>query len=184
MPKRWNWRRNLHFSLPKMCSLVSPLWNGAEFTLSVAKALHSSKQFAFFVKFALFAIVLPLSNGVTGDRSTEKKTIEFLAAPSFSSKKWIKLIPKTIGNRKKRLCARLRSGDKHPLRKSADRKAQIRKAFVPLTGLICAFRSADFLRGCLSPERNLTHNLFFLFPIVFGIIHTFRSDLSEKDWRS
>ena len=41
--------------------------------------------------------------------------------------------------------------------------------------LICAFRSADFLRWCLSPERNLTHNLFFLFPIVFGInlIHFF-----------
>ena len=99
-----------------------------------------------------------------------RKTIEFPAAPFFfSSKKWIKLIPKTIGNRKKRLCVRLRSGDKHHLRKSAGWKAQIRKAFVPLTGLICAFRSADFLRWCLSPERNLTHNLFFLFPIVFGI---------------
>ena len=36
--------------------------------------------------------------------------------------------------------------DKRNLRKSADRKAQIREAFVPLTGLICAFRSADFLR--------------------------------------
>ena len=35
--------------------------------------------------------------------------------------------------------------------------------------LICALRSVDFLRWCLSPERNLTHNLF-LFPIVFGII--------------
>ena len=99
-----------------------------------------------------------------------KQTIEFPAAPSFfSSKKWIKLIPKIIGNRKKRLCARLHSGDKHHLRTSADRKAQIRKAFVPLTGLIRAFRSADFLRWCLSPECNLTHNLFFLFPIIFGI---------------
>ena len=97
-------------------------------------------------------------------------TIEFPAAPSFfSSKQWIKLIPKTIGNRKKRLCVRLRSGNKRHLRKSADRKAQIRKAFVPLTGLIRAFRSADFLRWCLSHERKLTHNLFFLFPIVFGI---------------
>ena len=55
------------------------------------------------------------------------------------------------------------SGDKHHLRKSADRKAQIRKAVFPLTGLICAFRSADFLRWCLSPERNLMHNLFFYF---------------------
>ena len=70
---------------------------------------------------------------------------------------------------------RLRSGDKHHLRKSSDRKAQIRKAFVPLTGLICAFRSEDFLMWCLSPERNLTHNLFFQFPIVFGIN-------SQNDW--
>ena len=58
--------------------------------------------------------------------------------------------------------------DKHHLRKSADRKEQIRKAFVWLNGLNCAFRSADFLRWCLSSERNLTHNLF-LFPIVFGV---------------
>ena len=35
--------------------------------------------------------------------------------------------------------------------------------------LICAFRSADFPRWCLSPERNLTHNLIFLFQTVFGI---------------
>ena len=34
------------------------------------------------------------------------------------------------------VCVRLRSGDKHHPRKSADRKAQIRKACVPLTGLI------------------------------------------------
>ena len=41
--------------------------------------------------------------------------------------------------------------------------------------LICAFRSADFLRWCLSPERNLTHNLFFYFQSFFGInlIHFF-----------
>ena len=69
---------------------------------------------------------------------------------------------------------RLRSEDKHHLGKSADRKAQIKKAFVPLTGLICAFRSADFLRWCLSSERNLMQSLF-LFPIVSGItlIHFF-----------
>ena len=58
---------------------------------------------------------------------------------------------------------RLGLGNKHYLRRSADRKAQIRKAFVPLTELICAFRSADFLRWCLFPKRNLTHNLFFYF---------------------
>ena len=53
----------LHFFLPKICTLVSPLLKGAEFTISVAKMLRSWKQFAFFV--------LLLSNGVTGDQSTE-----------------------------------------------------------------------------------------------------------------
>ena len=37
-------------------------------------------------------------------------------------------------------------GDKPYMRKSTDRKAQISKAFVQLSGLICALRSADFLR--------------------------------------
>ena len=98
----------------------------------------------------------------------------------FKTKILIQLIgniinTKTIGNRKKRLCVRLRSGEKHHLRKSSDRKAQINPASGMNAYLICAFRSEDFLRWCLSPKRNLTHNLFFLFPIVFGInlIHFF-----------
>ena len=175
-----------------------------------------------------------------------KQTIEFPAAPSFSSIKWIKLMLKTIGNRKKRLCVRLCSKDKHHLRKSADRKAQIspyevkcmvrdghnsasvvRSApwlhfliwkkrlptwsslhwgyIVPPAGVsstylaynghpkptrldLCPFRKysitsyagernerlpdlcLSICRSCLSSECNLTHNLFFLFPIVFSII--------------
>ena len=62
---------------------------------------------------------------------------------------------------------RLRSEDKHHLRKFADRKAQISPVSGKNASLICAFQSADFLRWCLSSARNLTHNLFFLFPIVF-----------------
>ena len=86
-----------------------------------------------------------------------------------------KLIPKTIGNRKKRLCVRLRSRDKHHLRKSADRKGQISPVSGTNAFLICAFRSTDFLWWCLFPDCNLTHNLFFLFPLVSGInlIHFF-----------
>ena len=61
---------------------------------------------------------------------------------------------------------RLRSEDKHHLRKSADRKAQSNPVSGTNAFLICAFRSADFLTWCLSSERNLTHNLF----IVFGIM--------------
>ena len=60
-------------------------------------------------------------------------------------------------------------GDKHHLRKSADRKAQIRKAFVPLTGLICAFRSADFLEVVFIPRAQPHAQSLFLFPIDFGI---------------
>ena len=61
-----------------------------------------------------------------------------------------------------------RSGDKHHPRKSADRKAQIRKAFVLLTGLICAFRSADFSFGVYPRAQPHAQSLFLL-PIVFGI---------------
>ena len=50
-------------------------------------------------------------------------------------------------------------GDKPYLRKSTDRKAQIRKAFVQFSGLICALRSVDFLR--YSPFHG-TFNTEFL----------------------
>ena len=93
-----------------------------------------------------------------------KQTIEFPAAPSFvSSKKWIKLIPKNIGNRKRDCAWGCAREDQHHLRKSSDRKAQIRNAFVPLTVLICAFRSENFLRWCLFPEHNRAHSSFFYF---------------------
>ena len=61
-------------------------------------------------------------------------------------------------------------GDKPHLKKSTDRKAQIRKAFVQFSGLICALRSVDFLRygKVYHPEPPHAQSLF-LFPIVFGI---------------
>ena len=96
--------KNLHLSIgEEFCSFpyqkmhisFSPLeWRwGAPSPLP--KWLQSSKQFAFFVKFAL-------SNGKYQEIEAAKQTIKFPAAPSFfSSKKWIKLIPKAIGNRKR-----------------------------------------------------------------------------------
>ena len=48
-----------------------------------------------------------------------------------------------------------------PHAQSADRKAQISSVSGTNAFLICAFRSADFLRWCSFPNRNLTHNLFF-----------------------
>ena len=84
------------FPCQKICTSVSPLLNGAEFTLSVAKNV------------ALFETVRILRTVKWRDRQgieAAKQTIEFPAAPFFflveKPKKWIKLIPKTIGNRKK-----------------------------------------------------------------------------------
>ena len=71
--------------------------------------------------------------------------IKYKAGPSFPLKKGIKLTPKTIGKEKK-IVSEVDSDEKHNLRNSADRKAQISKMFVSLTRLICALRSADFLR--------------------------------------
>ena len=160
----------MHFSLPKMCTLVLatcfalflakqfapqflPSWMALSSHFPLPNTLHFSKRFAFFA----------LSNGVIdrGSKQQSKQSNFRLHRSSFSpkkSKKWIKLIPKTIGNRK-RDCA---WGCAWGINTTWDRKAQIREAFVPLTGLICAFRSAGFriLRWCLFPKRNLTHNLF------------------------
>ena len=84
------------FPCQKICTSVSPLLNSAEFTLSVAKNV------ALFETVRIFA----LSNGVTdrGSKQQSKRSSFRLHRSSFSSKKskkWIKLIPKTIGNRKR-----------------------------------------------------------------------------------
>ena len=129
---------------------------------------------AFYTNFAteFFHTVFTRRSVLKGTLRRNQKVI-FVKSP-ISSPMVMWLIPKLLEMEKKRLCARAwgcaREINTRGLRKSADRKAQIRKAFVPLTGLNGAFRSADFLRWCLSPERDLTHNLFFLFPIVFGIL--------------
>ena len=69
---------------------------------------------------------------------------------------------------------RLRSEDKHHLRKSADRKAQIRKGFVPLTGLICAFDLQIFSGGVYPPSAT-SRTISFSISNSFGInlIHFF-----------
>ena len=109
-----NWRRAYTFPSQKFALFVSPFTLpslpsrrghhcGAEirneFTLSIAK-----KIFTLFVP--------PLSNGTSRPTSDRKPKTNDQVLPSpilfFPSKKWIKLIPKTIGNRieKKRLCVR------------------------------------------------------------------------------
>ena len=154
------WRRVLRYSSPKNCTSVSPLLNGAEFTLSVAKKrctfrnsyitivaltwlamsfalllaknvhLSIDEEFCAIPRQKICTSVSPLLNGAEFTLplpnnvalfetvrilrtanwrdwqgiEAAKQTMEFPAAPFFLvqiSKKWIKLIPKTIGNRKR-----------------------------------------------------------------------------------
>ena len=140
--------KNLHLSF---CPLREACW---VHTFRCQKTLRSSKQFAFFV--------LLLSNDVTGDRSTETNDRISGCTVLLLIEKWIKLIPKTIGNRK-RDCAWGCARGINTTWEMQIEKHKSGRRFFPPPGLICAFRSADFLRWCLSPERNLTHNLFFYF---------------------
>ena len=71
--------KNFALSLPKNCTLVSPLLNGAEFTLSVAKNVALFET----VPILLFASVKWRDRG----SKHRKKTIEFPTAPSFFSSK-------------------------------------------------------------------------------------------------
>ena len=103
----------MHFSLPKMCTLVLatsfalflakkfapqflPSWLALNSHFPLPKTLHFSKRFAFFA----------LSNGVI-DRDRSNKANDRISGCTVLlsrrkiSKKWIKLIPKTIGNRKR-----------------------------------------------------------------------------------
>ena len=146
-----------------MCTLVSPLLKGTEFTISV----NQNVEFFERVRVLRFSSVKWAWQGI----EAPKQTIDFPAAPSFLLiEKMNQIINiKNYRKKKKRWCVRLRSEDKHQLRKSADRKAQISPVNGTNAYLICAFRSADILRWCLSSERNLTHNLFFYTKVVLKI---------------
>ena len=130
--------QNVHLSF-------SP-FNSVEFTLSVAKNV------------ALFEVTGD-RNSKTNDRNSGCTVLVLVE----KIEKMNQIYSKNYWKEKKRLCVRLRSGDKHHLRKSADQKAQISSVSETNAFLICAFRSADFLRWCFSPERNLAHNLLFYF---------------------
>ena len=113
---------NLHFPLPKIRTI------GDEFALSLAKNSHfsflpshfpslpsrrghhcgaeSRNEFTLSIAKKMFALfVPPLSNGTSRATSDRKPKANDQILPSpllfFRTKKWIKLIPKTIGNRKR-----------------------------------------------------------------------------------
>ena len=82
----------------------------------------------------------------------------------ISKKKGIKLIPKTIGNRKE-IVREVVPGDKHNLRKSANCKAQISTMFGVDTHLyvaICKFSWVVFVTS-----NNFTQNLLFYFQYLY-----------------
>ena len=96
--------QNVHLSIGEefctfpcqQCAPLSrtPLLNGAEFTLPLhVNTLHCSKQFAFFVASVKWRD--------RGSKHRNKRSNFCLHRPSSHRKKWIKLIPKTIGNRKR-----------------------------------------------------------------------------------
>ena len=121
----------------------TPLLNGAEFTLSVAKYVAFFETVRILRRFCQMAwqgIEAPI------------QTIKFPAAPSFfSSKKWIKLIPKTIGNRKRDCAWGCAWGINTTWEKLQIEKHKSERRSSALTRLICAFWFADVLRWCLSP---------------------------------
>ena len=108
----------------------------------------------FFISFTSFSACYAPYFSFTGTKP-DKYSFTFSAILS-------KLIPNTIGNSKKKEIVReVALGDKHHLRKSADRKAQISPVSGTNAFLISAFRSADFLRWCLSPEATSRTISFF-----------------------
>ena len=105
----------MHFSLPKMCTSVL----AKSFALFLAKVLHPSfspfemrwvhtfhcqKRCTF--RNSSYSSLEWLSNGVIDSGSKQQSTrsnfrLDRSSFSSKKSKKWIKLIPKTIGNRQR-----------------------------------------------------------------------------------
>ena len=100
-----------------------------------------------------------------------KQTIEFPAAPSFSSKKWIKLIPKTIGNRKRDCAWGYTRGinttweNLQIEKQKSVRRAKRTPSWFVLFDLQIKFSQAVFIHRAQPHAQSL-----FLFPIVFGML--------------
>ena len=170
LPKRWNWRNILHFFLPKNRTLVSSLLNCTEFTLSVAKNV------ALFEAVCILRKICALRDRFTsvkwrdrGSKHRSKRSNFRLHRPSSHRKKWIKLIPKTIGNRKKEIVCEVALGGLTSPEKIFRSKSTNQEGIRSAHRTDLCFSIWRFSQVMLNPERNLTHNLFFLFPIVFGI---------------
>ena len=139
---------SLHFPLPKIrtfrfsvhTSRLSLHWEVTIVALKLAMSSHFPLP-----KFFSPTLFPPLSNGTSRTTSDRKPKTNDQILPSpilfFPSKKWIKLIPKKLLEIEKEIVREVARGDKPYLRKSTDRKAQIRKAFVQFSGLSRPLRS-------------------------------------------
>ena len=127
-------------------------WDGSDVTLVTLKL---AKKFALFLaktlKLAIQAIEFSADTGLLLiEKMNQNNT-------------------KTIGNRKKRfrLCVRLRSEDKHHLRKSSDRKAQIRRRSFRSPNWFVLFDLKISWVGVYPPSATVpqAQSLFFYFQL-------------------
>ena len=172
--------KNVHLSIgEEFCTFpcqkfapLSPLLNGAEFPFSVAKNVALFKAVRIVRR-----KVLLLSNGVTGDWITKKNDGTVL----LLIEKMNQINTKNYWNRKKRLCVRLRSGDR-----STPPEKICRSKSTNQEGLRCGQRTDLCFSICrfsqvVSIPRAQPHaQSLFLFPIVFGINFFFAWKLLEK----
>ena len=150
--------RTFRFSLHTFRLSLLPLWRWIrnEFTVSVAKIFRS-------LCFDSLKWREPRDEWSKTQDKWSNPAQSYIVLPIlyFPKKKWIKLMPKTIGNRKRDCawgCARGINTTWENLQIAKHKSVQETNAF-----LICALQSADFLRWYVSPARNLTHNLLFYF---------------------
>ena len=150
----------------------SPL-NSVQFTLSVAKNV------VLFKTVCILRTVKWLGRGI----ETAKQAIEFPAEPFFfSSKKWIKLIPKTIetiGNRKRDCawgCTRGINTTGENLQNEKHKSVQ----WAERTPSWFVLFDLQIFSGGVYPRVQPHAQSLFLFAIVFGI--NFVSEQKKLNW--
>ena len=161
---------SFHFPLPKIRSFrfslhTSRLSLHGEVTM-VALKFAMSSHFPLPKIFSPSGFVPPLSNGTSRATSDRKPKTNDQILPSpilfFPSKNWIKLIPKTIGNRK-RDCGWGGSGwstlpEKIYRSQSTNQEGVRSVQRTDLCFAICRFSQVRLIT-----PSHLTHNLFFYF---------------------
>ena len=138
--------KNLHLFLGL------PSWMALRSHFPLPNTLHSLKQFAFFGASVKWRD--------RGSKHRNKRSNFRLHRSSSHRKKWIKLIPKTIGNRKRDCawgCARGINTTWENLQIEKHKSG----SFCSLDWIVLF--DLQIFSWCLSPKRNLTHNLFFYF---------------------